>query len=519
MVFSAGQTSETYQYKASAGQYLTLDIADGTWASEIDAELKMYEPNGNFVIYTYFGKTGWTGEVGPLLAGRYAFDLTATSESTAESAEFYFATDQTGVVPTDGTSFEYSTQEPGQYARFAFSASAGQTFTMTSTGNFDAECDVTMYLLDPAGTNEQYSCTGLTGYFDYTVPTSGTWTMEITNPDIESGSVTMNATLTPEPGGYGYVLADKPTAASYQPSSTYSKNSTGAHNTVTREGTGDYVVTFPGVAATSANGGTVDVTGYDTSGSCQVGDWLTDGTGVSANILCFAPGGAAQDSEFEAVFASAGTSSPTDLSYLWADQPTSASYTPDSVYQFNSGGGTDTITLDSTGNYTVAIPNIGVNAGTVKVTAYGDGGVNCDVGGWYGSPTVDVNVLCTDASGDPVDAYYSMTWVNDASLLATTGGDWGYVWANEPTTASYTPDPTYQANSSGATDTIYRSGTGSYAVDFPHLGKRKGDVQVTAYASGAVCNFSGWTGSSVAVRCYDVAGAPEDSDFTVQYVA
>jgi hypothetical protein len=390
---------------------------------------------------------------------------------------------------------------------------------MTSTGDFNGECDVTMYLLDPTGTNEQYSCTGFTGYFDYVIPTSGTWTMEIANPDIESGSVTMGATLTPEPGGYGYALANKPTAASYRPSSKYSANSTGARNTIVRNGTGDYVVTFPGLAAISANGGTVDVTGYATNGSCDVAEWLTVGSAVSATILCFAPGGTAQDSEFDVVFASAGTSTPSNLSYLWADQPTSASYTPNSVYQFNSGGSTDTITRISTGHYTVAIPDIGLNAGTVKVSAYGDEGVSCDVGGWGGSPTLDVSVLCTHVSGSPVDSYYSMTWVNDSSLLAATTGDWGYVWANEPTTSSYTPDPSYQSNSSGATNTVARSGVGVYEVDFPNLGKKKGDVQVTGYGSGAVCNFSGWTGSAVDVSCYNAAGAPEDSDFTVQYVA
>lgn len=525
VVFSTGQTSKTYAYQATAGQYLTLDIANGSWSSEIDAELKLYDPDDNFVIYTYFGHTGWTGEVGPLLAGTYTFDLTATSESTPESAEFYFATDQTGVLPTNTTTFQFATQEPGQYARYQFNATAGQTFTMNSTGDFAAECDVTMYLFNPSGTNEQYSCTGSSGYFDYAIPTSGTWTMYIVNPEIESGTVILNATLNPEPGAFGYVWANEPTSTKYKPEKVYSKNSTGAHNSVVRNGVGNYVVTFPGLAGASANGGTVDVTGYETSGYCKAAGWRTIGTAVALNVVCFAPGGDADDAEFDALFAASGSSAPADLSYLWANEPTQTSYTPSTIYQFNGGAGADTVARNGTGEYTVSIPDIGVNAGTVKVTGYNDDPTNCDVQGWGGSPTLEVSVFCNDSSGGAADAYFSMTWANDTSLLGTAGGKWGYVWANEPTAASYTPDPTYQASSGNhAVNTVSRSGVGSYTVDFPTLSGKKGDVQVTAYDTTDVCNTSGWGsdgagGAVVSVNCYNTAGTPADSYFTAQYIA
>jgi len=520
VVFAAGQTSETYVYHASAGKYVTLDIGNGTWPSEIDAELKLYDPNNTFVLYTYFGTTGWTGEVGPLLAGTYTFQLTATNLATSESADFYFATDQTGLLPTNGSSFNFVTEEPGQYARYHFAALSGQTFTMTSTGDFAAECDVTIYLLDSTGTSRQYSCTGLTGLFDFVIPTSGNWTAYITNPDIESGTVTMNAALSARPApAYAYVWADEPTTSSYTPPHRDSKNSTGADNTIIRDGVGDYVVTFPGLA--SVGGGTVDVTGFDTSGYCKVADWNPSGTAMTANILCFAPGGAAEDSDFDALFAAATQPSP-NLTYLWANEPTAASYTPDTTYQFNSGDYTDTIVRNSTGDYTVTVPGIGLTAGTVKVTGYGSGSTNCRVAGWTGSPTLEVEVLCTDASGNPADADYSMTWVNGASLLAKSGGKWGYVWANSPTTASYTPDTAYQANSSAALNTITRSGVGSYLVDFPNLGGTNGDVQVTADDTDAVCNAAGWGpdgsgGAEVNVTCYNAAGTAVDAYFTAQY--
>src|SRR5262245_42166976 len=57
----------------------------------------------------------------------------------------------------------------------------------------------------------------------------------------------------------------------------------------------------------------------------------------------------------------------------------------------------------------------------------------------------------------------------------------GYVWANQPSSASYTPSLTYQFNSAGGTNTITRSGVGQYTVHFPGLSTLGGHVQVTAY--------------------------------------
>jgi hypothetical protein len=529
VTFDPGQTSETYVYTATAGQYMTLDITDGTWSSELGAELKIYDPNDKFVAYTYFGHNGLTGELGPLLAGTYTFALTATSESSAQSAEFYFATDQTGRLATNDMPFAFQVLEPGRYGRFTFNATAGQTFMMQSTGDFASECDLTAYLLDPTGANQQYSCVGQDGLFDFSIPTTGTWTLYIVNPNLLVGLIEMNAYLTPEPGGWGYAWANEPTATSYSPEQSYSSNSTGATTHIKRNAVGSYTVTFPGLAVESSNGGTADVTAYGTDGSCSPSSWSDNGTAIAVEVDCEAPGGTPQDDEFDVLYGAGGTAAPSDLSYLVATEPTTPSYTADPVYEFNTGGGTDTIVRNSTGDYTVEIPGIGANSGTVKVSA--EGGLNpsglstnCYVGSWFGSPTVDVNVLCTDTAGNPADSDFTMTWVNNSSLLATAGGRWGYVWANEPTSTSYTPDPDYEGNSAtSASATITRTATGTYQVDFPKLGGKKGDVQAGAYGSDAVCNTGGWGsdghgGASVDVNCFSPTGASVDTEFVAQYI-
>jgi hypothetical protein len=99
---------------------------------------------------------------------------------------------------------------------------------------------------------------------------------------------------------------------------------------------------------------------------------------------------------------------------------------------------------------------------------------------------------------------------------------YGFVWANEPTAASYTPGSTYAYNDSGRTPRIARTGTGEYRVTFPSLsglGSTFGNVQVSAYGStGHYCKIASWSGDDVAVACFDSAGIPADTRYTVLYL-
>ncbi len=116
--------------------------------------------------------------------------------------------------------------------------------------------------------------------------------------------------------------------------------------------------------------------------------------------------------------------------------------------------------------------------------------------------------------------------VTGSSANADTGpvSGAGYVWADDPIAASYTPDPTYQMNSTGLTtrNTITRRGTGVYAVRFTGLGVAGGVAHATAYGAGThQCKVDTWVPSgsdqSVVVRCFTLAGAPVDSRFTASY--
>jgi hypothetical protein len=101
------------------------------------------------------------------------------------------------------------------------------------------------------------------------------------------------------------------------------------------------------------------------------------------------------------------------------------------------------------------------------------------------------------------------------------GAENGYVWANQPATASYTPSLTYQYNSTGANNTITRTAVGTYHVTFPGLTAAGGHVQVTAYGSGPErCKVGSWGGSPVVVNvyCHNNAGVLVDTYYNVQFV-
>lgn len=106
--------------------------------------------------------------------------------------------------------------------------------------------------------------------------------------------------------GYGgkpgaYVFADKPTTASYHPT-TRSWSTAGKQATITRSAKGVYQVLLPGMPA----GGAAIVTAWGTRNaprSCQLGAIRTTGTPQRVTVRCFSMTGAPTDSRFTLAYA------------------------------------------------------------------------------------------------------------------------------------------------------------------------------------------------------------------------
>jgi hypothetical protein len=107
------------------------------------------------------------------------------------------------------------------------------------------------------------------------------------------------------------------------------------------------------------------------------------------------------------------SSKAAESGYVWANEPSSASYTPSTYYSFNSSGGANTILRSGVGRYTVNLYGLVAGGGHVQVTAYGPSSDTCKVANWgVGGTYLSVNVNCYNHLGQPVDTYYTLYFVN-----------------------------------------------------------------------------------------------------------
>jgi hypothetical protein len=218
------------------------------------------------------------------------------------------------------------------------------------------------------------------------------------------------------PGDFGFVWANQPSAAApYTPSLLYQFNSKGFTNTVTRVTPGRYAVFMPGLGGGPV-GGTVLVTGYSSDNTnCVVSDWFSDGTNLDVDVQCRNPAGAQVDAFFTVTYARSTSMLGVvgaPAAYVLNTQPTTPSYAPPATHQFNSTGGVNTVTRAGVGNYTVHLPGLDQDNGHVQVTTSGFSTERCRVNFWFATGGgLDVNVLCFNGSGAPLDSRFTMNFV------------------------------------------------------------------------------------------------------------
>lgn len=351
---------------------------------------------------------------------------------------------------------------------------------------------------------------------------------EVSGEEAEAGALSQAFSST---FAWGFVWAQQATGT-FSASSSYSRNSSGGisglgvTNTITQTGTGTYRVDFPGIG--NEVGGNVQVTAYGGgSERCKVASWQSSGTTLQVFVNCFTSTGAATNTLFTASYVRRPVTSlccGAAGAYLWANQPSTASYTPSTTYQWNSTGVNNTISRTGVGRYTANLPGMSFIGGTVEVTAYGTGSNHCKVVSWFGS---SVDVACFTAAGAPADTLFTLNYDNQIS--PNGGPSFAYAWADQPSTASYTPSLTYQygalaseCSSFAGPITVQRTSVGRYAMQIPTLSPTGSNVKVTAYGSGGEsCKVVGWfgsgTGTEVDVACFDAAGSAVDTRYVVVY--
>jgi hypothetical protein len=263
-------------------------------------------------------------------------------------------------------------------------------------------------------------------------------------------------------------------------------------------------------------------------------------TDIQEVAACHDRAGNLVNSQFSAMFVAIADSPAGRIAYLFANDPTAASYTPSGA-NHNVSGVPNTVTKLGTGRWEVDLPNMGTAGGTVQLTA-DTVAAACRAVSWTqvvsatstgmrpdgnlpGNEAVDVT--CRDFNGNPVDAYWWMVFADGVSLqgdmmYGTPTG--AYLWANQPTAASYHPSAAYRYTSAGPNHvpTISRKGTGSYLVTLPGMPKG-GAAFITPTGNGkSACALSSIRTNAapqqLGVHCWRPDGTPVDSPFTLAFM-
>jgi hypothetical protein len=325
---------------------------------------------------------------------------------------------------------------------------------------------------------------------------------------------------------WGWVTARNPTMSSYQPAAKDQGNSSGGTNTVVRNQVGEYVVTFGGLDAGTcvADGcyGTAQVTALSSSQrTCRVIDFNAH-LPVTVYVTCVNRLGSPADSAFSLNYL-APRGQFGHLAYLYANDSSLGDYEPNPDYSFNSFPSAtmrNRVHRFVPGKYRVELygDTHATLQGNIQVSA---SDANCKIDGRYSvnsatPPFSGPTVLCRTAAGVETDATFHMVFTNGTGLRGVSGQD-AYVFANRPSTASYTPAAAFRYASGGQTSTITRSGVGTYVVRMPGqpLG---GSAQVTAFGTDkTMCQLSAIQKKSapqrIGVACFKPNGSRADSRF------
>jgi len=327
----------------------------------------------------------------------------------------------------------------------------------------------------------------------------------------------------------GFVWNNNPTTAgTTTPDTAYSYNSSGGAVSVTRKAIGNYSVIFAGLG-NGLNSNAV-ASGQGTGPNfCSVGGWFSSNdTDVEVDVVCFDKAGYPDDHSFTALYQARTHSDPTTptVAFLWANQPTASSYTPDLDYQFNPAGGTNTIVRSSAGNYVATLPYLTQPGGTVIVTAFAITAAHCQVTDWgsLSSGTI-VYVNCTNGAGVATDEEFSLVYsIFDTAGYGVGSGNGGAIWANKDKDNNpYDVSTTFSIAIDGEEMLAQRIGKGSYTWTMNVEDTwTSSTVIVTAYdAPGNYCGTNEWVSTSttttVYVHCYNAAGAPADTIFTATF--
>ena len=208
------------------------------------------------------------------------------------------------------------------------------------------------------------------------------------------------------PDRHAFAIASQPTALSYTPDPAYSFTTGTSPMLVTKNaGAGDWLVQL---GTANPVGSTYLASPQDGQSQCAIAEWKS----LGARVRCFDQAGASADVPFKALQLSRGRPGAR-FGFAWANLPTTASYTPNPNYSYNSSGGAIMAEHVGLGQYVVAFAGL-TSGGTprplnVQVTPFGVAYASCHVSTWYDDANwLIVWTFCFDKQGNQLDTRFNV---------------------------------------------------------------------------------------------------------------
>jgi hypothetical protein len=193
----AGQNGR-YTFSGTAGQNLGLGLSSlSTTPSGGSVLVYVYKPDGSSLSFcnSYSGSGGECDLPVLPTTGTYTI-LVDPSSTNAASFTLTLSSDTTGSLTPNGSGLAFSTARVGQNARYTFSGTSGQSYTVVWSGNTFAGPYNYVYIYKPNGTQltNTYFSSANGSLSLGALPTTGTYTIFFTPYATSTGQVTLSVT-------------------------------------------------------------------------------------------------------------------------------------------------------------------------------------------------------------------------------------------------------------------------------------------------------------------------------------
>jgi hypothetical protein len=191
----SGQGRE-YTFTIGAPLVVTLTASDGTYPGGCDVSMSIIDPYGHNLGSSCAGDAGFVGETQLEAAGTYTVDVTPGNGDTGQTTVSLSADAAPSTITANGPAVTFVATHSGQGREYTFSGTAGEVVTLTASGGtYAGSCDISMAILDPNGHSRGNSCAGQSGTVsDVTLPAAGTFVVDVTPSDGDTGETTLTLT-------------------------------------------------------------------------------------------------------------------------------------------------------------------------------------------------------------------------------------------------------------------------------------------------------------------------------------